>query len=344
MSLTTTAVAQGTNATCLPQYAWMDNSRGQSPCLMAAYLNSACLADPTDAYVYSLPEDYHYRPPTEEVATPCQCSTIFYSMIAACATCQNRSNLPWSSWQTNCSVDYVSVWPANIPPGTSIPAWAYLDVRPSDAFNVSAAETNAAQHPPESSALPSATPSVGFSSTSGMAFPAPSTPVGAPDSSPGKKSDTGAIVGGVVGGIGGAAIVAGTIAFFVLKGRKRGQTNGYTTAPANEQPAPRGDMGAAYIEKPAYDPRAFVAPTPIHSPQPQPALAVYNPNDPSTFPSTSGSPAPISANGSTLYNPSLNHGYVPSHPSGGYGAPSMSEGGSNGLPKYPGGYTGVAEV
>lgn len=75
----------------------MDNTRGQSPCLMAAYLNSACLADPTDAYVYSLPEDFHYRPPTVEFATPCQCSTIFYSMIGACATCQDRTNLPYVS-------------------------------------------------------------------------------------------------------------------------------------------------------------------------------------------------------------------------------------------------------
>ena len=72
----------------------MDNSRGQNPCLMTAYLNSACLADPTDAYVYSLPEDYHYSPPTIAIATPCQCSTVFYSMISACATCQDRTSVP----------------------------------------------------------------------------------------------------------------------------------------------------------------------------------------------------------------------------------------------------------
>lgn len=75
--------------------AQMDNSRGQNPCLIAAYLNSACLADPTDAYVYPLPDDYHYISPTVQFATPCQCSTVFYSMIGACATCQNRENLPY---------------------------------------------------------------------------------------------------------------------------------------------------------------------------------------------------------------------------------------------------------
>lgn len=76
---------------------------------MTAYLNSACLANPTDAYVYSLPEDFHYRPPTAATATPCQCSTVFYSMISACGTCQNRMNLPWSSWEANCSTVYTSM-------------------------------------------------------------------------------------------------------------------------------------------------------------------------------------------------------------------------------------------
>lgn len=30
------AIAQLTNATCLPQYGWMYNSKDQSPCLVAA--------------------------------------------------------------------------------------------------------------------------------------------------------------------------------------------------------------------------------------------------------------------------------------------------------------------
>ncbi|KAI0777158.1 hypothetical protein BC629DRAFT_1525684, partial [Irpex lacteus] len=101
--------AQGTNATCSASFSWATNSRGQSPCLQAAYLNGACLSDPQDAYVFSLPTGFHYRPPSAAIATPCQCSTVFYSVLAACADCQSREVLPWSAWETNCSTVYTGV-------------------------------------------------------------------------------------------------------------------------------------------------------------------------------------------------------------------------------------------
>lgn len=51
-------------------------------------------------------------------------------------------------------------WPENIPPDTSIPQWAYLDVVTPDFFNDTAAEAIAAKGAPDSSAAPSATSSV----------------------------------------------------------------------------------------------------------------------------------------------------------------------------------------
>ncbi|GJE88609.1 hypothetical protein PsYK624_046920 [Phanerochaete sordida] len=350
------AFAQGTNATCSSQYSWMDNSRDQNPCLIAAYLNSACLADPIDAYVYALPKDYHYRPPTSELATSCQCSTVFYSMLAACATCQDRSNVRWSTWQTNCSTDYISVWPVNIPPGTSVPAWAYLDVRTPDTFNATAAQAIAAQDPPESSATPTPTPSVWFSapasaaastttSDTTTALPPPSpqptgtTPTEVASTGSNTKSNSGAIAGGVVGGICGAAIVAGFITYFVLKSRSRktcpSQAYIKSTASAPAAFTPRGAR-AAYVEKPPLSPaQAYVAQISVRAPVPQPA-ARLSPGDRATFAQTGGSPVFASVDGS------CSPGNTPSRQFGPYSQASSPT--ENVRSNFAAGYTGAAEV
>ena len=36
-----------------------------------------------------LPSGYHYNGPTVTSATPCKCSTVYYSVISACASCQD---------------------------------------------------------------------------------------------------------------------------------------------------------------------------------------------------------------------------------------------------------------
>ena len=266
-------------------------------------------------------------------------------MVAVVLTPSDR----WSAWQTNCSTDYVGVWPTNIPIGSSIPAWAYLDVATPDAFNVSAAQADAAQNPPDSSAIPSptsssASTSVGFSSSPGVTgsaatesfAPSSTPPATAAASSSSKKSDVGPIVGGVVGGVGGAAIIAGVIVFWFMHRRKTSSANAYASAadPAAAPFAPQGDMGTPYAEKPVFDPTGYTAPSGLDTPPPPTgAMLVYNPNDPSTFPTTSGSPPPMSLNGTTVYNPSLSQGYAPATMSGG-----------NSFSHQPGGYSGVAEV
>ena len=40
-----------------------------------------------------LPFGYYYTGPLVSTATPCKCSTVYYSLISACATCQDREYL-----------------------------------------------------------------------------------------------------------------------------------------------------------------------------------------------------------------------------------------------------------
>ena len=63
--------------------------------LLAFGLGNSRLSDGfADAYVYSLPTGFHYRPPIPSTATACQCNTIFYSVIQACAVCQGDPIVP----------------------------------------------------------------------------------------------------------------------------------------------------------------------------------------------------------------------------------------------------------
>ncbi|KAI0694604.1 hypothetical protein BC835DRAFT_999872 [Cytidiella melzeri] len=330
-----TVSAQGTNVTCDAAFSWATNSRGQSPCLQAAYLNGACLNDPQDAYVYSLPADFHYRPPTLDTATPCQCSTVFYSMIGACAGCQDRDNLPWSAWDTNCTAVYIG-WPSDvpIPPGTSIPSWAFIDVVEPDAFNATAAKAIAATDPAESSpaVAPPTSSSSSFipSASAGASNNAPASPTGSStgntssSSSSHKSSNVGAIVGGVVGGLGGAAILCGIAAYFMIRQRKK-------NAAKTDASAPFAGSGTGYAQE--HEPKVFqhqqaeYTGVPTFSPtSPSTYTApLYNPDDPSTFPGASDAA------------PGTQGGYASSHSAAHQQPGSPFE-------HTPGRYTGVAEV
>jgi hypothetical protein len=107
-----------------------------------------------------------YTGPLLGFANLCTCSTVTYSMVAACGFCQggiwdtcvtsifiqHSSALlrcrRWTAWKFNCSPANISIsscvalsrsravtlnllhlrFPISIPPGTTVPSWAYLDV------------------------------------------------------------------------------------------------------------------------------------------------------------------------------------------------------------------------
>ncbi|PIL35110.1 hypothetical protein GSI_02898 [Ganoderma sinense ZZ0214-1] len=219
--------AQGTNATCNSGFEWMTNSKNQSPCLVSSWLFTPCYSS-SDSFVYPLSPGFHYNTPlnSTESATPCRCNTVLFSTISACATCQGQGN-------------YTIPYPVNIPSGTAIPAWAYLDVRVNNTFDPAAAEAVAAQDLPESSASPGPTSSLSTTQTSesesttgtstasytyltdGSASGTPSATSNASSSESGsKKSNAGPIAGGVVGGIAGVALI-GAAVFFIPRLRSR---------------------------------------------------------------------------------------------------------------------------
>jgi len=111
-----------------------------------------------------LVDGYVYSGPTAANANPCRCSSVYYSMLSACAYCQGQKYLRWISFRTfsfivkyvplpswseyrpNCSTVYVGVWALNylsccihwlsfslsynyeIPVGVKVPAYAYQNV------------------------------------------------------------------------------------------------------------------------------------------------------------------------------------------------------------------------
>ncbi|KAM5540809.1 hypothetical protein V8D89_005453 [Ganoderma adspersum] len=269
--------AQGTNATCNSGFEWMTNSKNQNPCLVSSWLFTPC-SSPSDSFVFPLTPGFHYNTPlnSSDSATPCRCNTILFSTIAACATCQGGANdiVPWILYSQNCSAVSIQKYPENIPSGTAIPAWAYLDVRINGTFDAAAAEAVAAQDLPESTALPA--PSTTQTSSSNTSTPSPlsTTTSGAASgttaavddnsSSGSKKSNAGAIAGGVVGGLAGLALI-GVAVFFALRFR-----SGRSAASGGKQKHNVYGAGAQSSEK-----------SPVISGS---THRVYDPNDPRTFP------------------------------------------------------------
>ncbi|PIL36824.1 hypothetical protein GSI_00514 [Ganoderma sinense ZZ0214-1] len=290
------AAAQGTNAVCNSGYGWMSNSKGQSPCLISSWLFTPCSA-PADSWVYPLSPGYHYNTPLDnsQSATPCRCNTVLFSTIAACATCQGQEEyiVPWSTYSQNCSTVYVQKYPATIPSGTSIPAWAYLDITTNNTFNPAAAQAVASQNAPDSTAPSTASQTAGATSLT-AAPSATSGSNGAPStgqnsgSTSKKSSNVGPIVGGVVGGI-AAIVLIGVVVFFVLRSRRnaaRNQPTGPVDLTAN------GNYGQypqqQYANYPADMQYGEKSPVGAQSDPSQPLMVnqrLYDPNDPTTFPS-----------------------------------------------------------
>lgn len=91
-----------------------------------------------------------YNPPSGQLINQCQCTTVLYSLLQACSTCQGCSTLSWSAWSSPCPSNYIGkTYPYAIPSGTQIPGWAYLDVTASgngSGWNETAAEQYARQY------------------------------------------------------------------------------------------------------------------------------------------------------------------------------------------------------
>jgi len=98
---------QHTDALCDSSYSWSYNSLGQTPCLVAAIISTPC-SKSGDFHIAALsPGSVGYDPPKKP--TECQCNTVHYSLLGACAACQGAvtSGIPWTAFKENCT----STWP-----------------------------------------------------------------------------------------------------------------------------------------------------------------------------------------------------------------------------------------
>lgn len=264
----------GTNATCLPAFSWMLNSKGQNPCLVAAYLQAAC--NNGNWHVVALPNGSHYTGPQQDETNACQCSTVTFSLISACGLCQNRKVERWSDWSFNCTAIFPQEFTLNIPANTAVPAWAYLDVQPLDQIDLTAAQADT--YAPESTGTAAAT-GTAITTPSGAPFPTGSS----------KSSNAGAIAGEVVGGVVGLGLIAGAIIIYFARRRRSQRAHGNAHVSPFSPPPLSPPMSQHY----GY-PTAGATPAPRR---------LYDPGDPSTFPS---SPPPVTihttSSGSAAHN------------------------------------------
>ncbi|KAG7092708.1 hypothetical protein E1B28_009038 [Marasmius oreades] len=202
------ADAQSTDATCrLASLQWAQNSAKQSPCAVASSLRGVCTGG--SYTVQSLPPGSVYLGPSIDTANGCECSTVTYSLMSACALCQNGTVATWKEWSANCRTVSLSTFPSSIPSNVLVPGWAYLDVKTNDIFNPEDAKAHANE--PESSALPIPT------SSSSTSFSIPTTSALSQTDSDSSKSPRDSrrdmIVGAVVGSILGFLFLVGCVLY-----------------------------------------------------------------------------------------------------------------------------------
>ncbi|KAG8898923.1 hypothetical protein FRB99_007036 [Tulasnella sp. 403] len=329
-----------TNATCLSNSKWTYNSLGQTPCLIAAYLDAQC--NNGQWTVWSLGgTDWHYNPPENTSANPCGCSTVVYSMLQACAYCQGSTIGTWSAWIVNCPTIYAKLgYPYAVPPGTTIPAWAFLDPRLSGAWDATTANAYAVS--PSGSITPnvsgaSATPAPASSSQASPTTSSSSTSASPTSSS----SNIGPIVGGAIGGTLGGLAILSLVIFFIWKSMKKdtashptppaapfGQNNGGVDAvPWEGRNSGLGPAGAFMgPEKPPGTPSVVAETLPLMRPIVASPFRPYDPLDPSTY---AGSPQSASDPASAVgFAVSPSHGPTSAYPDSLYGG-STTSGGAN---------------
>ncbi|KAG2368316.1 hypothetical protein BDR07DRAFT_62936 [Suillus spraguei] len=281
------AFAQTTTVTYLSSFGWMNNSLEQGPCLVTAYLLSAC------GGVFNigpLPFGDFYSSPSGPGANPCQCNTVYYSMISACSVCQNGSYVSWSEWSSDCSSTADGRYPLDIPTATKVPNWAYLSLTDGQ-FDTAAAQSNGDL--PESSATGAYTTTVIHSTTLPASlttvYTSSTTTTGPSTSSGLASSNVGAIAGGVVGGIAGAAVIIGLVTWFFVKRRRSSTTLSAGFSNVGGSP---GCTQSFYSTNTTIFPMAQ-----------QPRL--YDPSDPTTFPVHPHPTGLVTSSNDIVMNPSL---------------------------------------
>jgi hypothetical protein len=252
-----------TDAKCLSGYDWMFSSISQSPCDVAAELAGVCVGGQFN--LSPLDVGYVYLGPSTANANTCRCSSVYYSLLSACAYCQGRNYLGWSGYSTNCSTVYVTVYTQQIPVGVKVPAYAYQDVSVADTFNVTLAQSIKGV---ESSRPATASTATAINKSASSIHLPTSSSAG---SQGGSTTNIPAIVGGVIGGVVGLGLIGALIAFLVFRS-KQSKTQAYSSYQQSPNMAYTPNTTGPLISN-------------VTPGSPASNARVYDPNDPSTFPS-----------------------------------------------------------
>ncbi|KAF8333002.1 hypothetical protein F5887DRAFT_995123 [Amanita rubescens] len=254
-------------------FTWAFNSLGQSPCYVAWAVTPPCAPPLDELYPPPLPSGYTYAGLSSDQANNCTCNSITYSLICACGACQDGNCVSWSNYTQHCNQTWLMQYPETIQNDTSIPHWAYLDVSIDNGFNVTAAASasgpDSTAPPPATSTLSTSTPMSASASTSTSSSASASASTSTSNSSYSSKTSIGAVAGGIVGGIVGMGLIVALV--FWVHMRHKSQRVVQASARMSVQeilPSPLPDVN----------------PPPMQSVHPLP-YKLYNPNDPSTFPS-----------------------------------------------------------
>ncbi|OBZ76312.1 hypothetical protein A0H81_03608 [Grifola frondosa] len=284
-------------ATCMTGFEWMYNSMGQSPCLVAGYLSVPCgFTNPND--IFPLANNKTFYAPTGG-ALECDCNTVAYSMLSACSLCQGAIVGSWTDYSSNCTNSSIVIgnyW-EDLPVGTTVPAWAYLNVTVQNTFDVVAAQAFASRDHPDSTATsaPQTTTTSGNATITNTPLTAASnstqTATGiafetSPSHNLSKSARSGAIAGGVVGGVVVLSLLGLGLCYFARRRRRTA-----VTAASNPKHFDDGTSMAYSLQT-----ESFLPPK------------IYNPDDPSTYPLS-----PVRYGGATEYSGASEHSRIPEY-------------------------------
>ncbi|GJJ15606.1 hypothetical protein Clacol_009884 [Clathrus columnatus] len=235
-----------------------------------------------------LPGNAYSGPADPDQSDQCICSSVTYSMVAACAYCQNGLFRNWAgdnSWSQNCTPRDLSVgsYPLTIPTNFSVPIWAYLNVSRTNTWDFNEAHQLSGSAPDITGQV---TPTFSTQSPpvpTGLSVPAPEVPTFTPPptaSATKGNSNVGSIVGGVVGGIVGLLMcLIGVIILLRYRKRKKQEAAPVVSQFIPHQPATYRGVSQSYNPKQTFQ---------------RPRL--YDPSDPSTFPVTPTPTPPVLSN------------------------------------------------
>ncbi|PVG03243.1 hypothetical protein CPB86DRAFT_804233 [Serendipita vermifera] len=277
---TVSAQSVNTTAVCSSEFEWMNNPRGQSPCLVAAYLQGACGTGAWTVPLLPLTPDGQqqtYLAPNNATRNLCTCASAVYNLMSACAACQGGGWILFAPWALSCEeADLLSVpdaYPRSIPvnSATEIPTFAMTDPRAwaNGGFNVTQARQVALGASPPTLSVTSTSTSTSPSSSTSSSTGSSSSSTSAPAPS---RDNTGPIVGGVVGGLLGLALVVVILVWLLCGKRIRQQ---FETRRQKQVPE-KNVLGRAFTT-PQQPPALanIVVPVPIRSYPARPTFQTY---------------------------------------------------------------------